>query len=111
MTSDTTVFYALSSHIRRRILAYLSQVELSAGDIAERFDVSKPTISRHLGVLENARLVKSRRQEQFIFYSLNREHLVSEMYDFLADFCPRSREFKKESHKIAKSKSKRGKDV
>lgn len=110
MTIDSSIFNALSSHVRRRILAYLSQVELSAGDIAERFEVSKPTISRHLSILENARLVKSRRKDQFIFYSLNREHLVGEIYDFLADFCPQSRGFKKESKAIAKSKSKRGKN-
>jgi DNA-binding transcriptional ArsR family regulator len=101
MKSSVAVFEALSSTVRRRILAYLSQTDLSAGEIADRFDLSKPTVSRHLKVLENAGLIAARRDAQFIFYRLNRDHLVSNMYDFLADFCPGSRVFKQDSKTIA----------
>ena len=104
MKQTTIIFEALSSHVRRRILAYLSQTDLSAGEIANRFDISKPTVSRHLSVLENAGLINSRREGPFIYYHLNREHLVSNIYDFLADFCPGSRSFKKESKAIAQTK-------
>jgi DNA-binding transcriptional ArsR family regulator len=45
--------------------------ELSAGDLAERFDMTKPTMSHHFAVLKEAGLVKSRREGQQIFYSLN----------------------------------------
>lgn len=104
MENATAIFEALAHPIRRRILAYLSQTELSAGQIAERFEISKPTISRHLMVLEHANLIRSERRAQFIYYSLNRSHLITNMYDFLADFCPKSRVFKRESKAAAQSK-------
>lgn len=103
MKQPTKVFEAISNTTRRRILAYLSQTDLNAGDIAERFAMSKPTISRHLNVLENAGLITSHREGQFIIYHLNREHLVTNMYDFLADFCPHSSKLKKEGKKMKKS--------
>lgn len=105
MKQTAKIFEAISNATRRRILAYLSQTDLSAGEIAERFEIAKPTVSRHLSVLENAELITSRREGQFIYYHLNREHLVSNMYDFLADFCPVSRPLKKES--IAKAKNRK----
>lgn len=108
MKSSAAIFDALSSTVRRRILAYLSHADLSAGEIADRFDLSKPTVSRHLSVLQNAGLIAARRDAQFIFYSLNRDHLVSNMYDFLADFCPGSRIVKKDSKRIAQAKQTKG---
>lgn len=101
------VFEALSSTTRRKILAYLSKAPLNAGEISKRFDMAKPTISKHLDVLENAGLIKSEKKGQFINYSLVRDNLVTTMYDFLADFCPVSRPLKKESKKIAASKKKK----
>jgi len=106
MIRKVYIFEALSSHVRRRILAYLSQTDLNAGDIAKHFNISKPTVSRHLSVLENAELISSHRKGQFIYYHLNRDHLVSNIYDFLADFCPCSRRYKKESKALAKSQAK-----
>jgi ArsR family transcriptional regulator len=105
MNNSAKVFEAISSAVRRRILAYLSRTDLSAGQIAERFDITKPTVSRHLDILENAGLISSRREGQFIYYHLNRDHLVTNMYDFLADFCPISSKFKKESIAMAKKNS------
>ena len=107
MKHAAKVFEAISNTTRRRILAYLSQTDLSAGEIAERFDIAKPTISRHLSVLENAELITSRREGQFIYYRLNREHLVTNMYDFLADFCPVSSKLKKESVSAARKRDAR----
>jgi DNA-binding transcriptional ArsR family regulator len=104
MQQMTKVFEAISNTTRRRILAYLSKTDLSAGEIAERFDIAKPTISRHLSVLENAGLITSRREGQFVFYHLNSEHLVSNMYDFIADFCPVSSKLKKESIAAARKR-------
>jgi DNA-binding transcriptional ArsR family regulator len=57
------VFEALSSTVRRKILAYLSATDLTAGEIAARFEISKPSVSKHLSVLENAGLVTSRRTD------------------------------------------------
>lgn len=65
------VFAALSSSVRRDILALLRDHDMSAGDIAERFPLSKPTLSAHFNVLKNAGLVLSERRGNQIIYSLN----------------------------------------
>lgn len=64
------VFKALQDPTRRRILALLRQRDLSAGEIADSFDISKPSVSHHLDLLRQARLVSSQRDGQFIIYSL-----------------------------------------
>lgn len=82
------IFEALASAPRRQILAYLSEQELSAGEIAARFEMSAPAISRHLSVLENAGLVSSERQGQFVLYKLNSESLVNTLSQFAFAICP-----------------------
>ena len=92
-----TVFEALASPVRRKILAYLAHSELSAGDIASRFSMSKPSISQHLSVLEGAGLVRSEKRGQFVFYSQTRENLVNTLNGFVQEVCPVSRPLKRES--------------
>lgn len=82
------VFDALASDARRQILAYLSQDEMSAGDIAARFSMSKPAISKHLQILENAGLVTSDKRGQFVWYSLVREELTLAIAAFLQTVAP-----------------------
>jgi DNA-binding transcriptional ArsR family regulator len=65
------VFQALSDPTRRQILHMLSRGDLSAGEIAAAFSLSKPSISHHLGMLREAGLVLSRRRGQMIIYSLH----------------------------------------
>src|SRR3984885_15763051 len=91
------VFEALSSTVRRKILAYLSATDLPAGEIAERFDISKPSISKHLSILENAALIKSERRGQFIHYSLVRNNLVNSLNGYIQEVCPVFRSLKRES--------------
>lgn len=62
---------ALSDPIRREILTLLKKGEMTAGDIAERFDVTFASISRHLSVLKEADLIRDRRDGKFIYYQLN----------------------------------------
>ena len=62
---------ALADPIRREILEMLKKGRLSAGDIAEHFDVTAPSISRHLSVLKEADLIRDAREGKFIFYELN----------------------------------------
>ncbi len=62
---------ALSDPTRRKILLLLKEKDMSAGEIAEHFNVTKPTLSHHLEILKNAELVTSRREGQKIIYSLN----------------------------------------
>lgn len=65
------LFKALSDPTRRQILKMLRERDLTAGEIAERFNISKPSISHHLNILKQATLVQDERKGQFIFYSLN----------------------------------------
>ena len=65
------LFKALSDPTRRSILDLLRESDLSASDIADNFDISKPSISHHLSILHQAELVLRERRGQQIFYSLN----------------------------------------
>src|SRR3954452_25303911 len=65
------VFKALSDPTRREILRTLSQGERTAGELAEPFDMTKPSMSHHFAVLKEADLIRSRREGQQIYYSLN----------------------------------------
>ena len=66
-----TVFKALNDPTRRRILDMLKSGDLTAGEIAEAFDISKPSISHHLDLLKRAGLITATREGQFIRYSLD----------------------------------------
>ena len=98
------IFEALSSTTRRRILAYLSATSMTAGEISERFDITKPSLSKHLSILENAGLIVGHKKGQYIHYSLVRDNLVNTLNGFVQEICPVSRPFKKESRKKAKEK-------
>jgi ArsR family transcriptional regulator, arsenate/arsenite/antimonite-responsive transcriptional repressor len=71
VTALSDVFKALSDPTRREILRLLSSGEKSAGEIADRFDMTKPSISHHFAVLKGADLIRSRREGQQIYYALN----------------------------------------
>ena len=91
------VFEALSSTVRRKILAYLSATDLTAGEIAARFEISKPSVSKHLSILENANLVRGEKRGQFIHYSLVRDNLVNTLNGYVQEVCPVSKPLKRES--------------
>jgi len=78
------VFDALASPPRRNVLAALAQSEATTRDLARRFAVSAPAMSRHLSVLENAGLVISRRAGQRVLYSLVRDTVVEALGAFTA---------------------------
>jgi len=65
------LFKALNDTTRREILSMLKKKDLTAGEIAEQFQISKPSISHHLDLLKQAGLVESVKEGQYIFYSLN----------------------------------------
>ena len=79
------VFGALSSIPRRQILTFLSQTALSTTDLAERFSLSPPAVSRHLAVLQRAGLVVSERQGQSVLYRLNRDALLGALAQFASE--------------------------
>lgn len=65
------VFKAIADPTRREILQLLRHEEMNAGDVAARFDMSKPTMSHHFAVLKAAGLITSRREGQTIWYALD----------------------------------------
>ncbi|WP_299681045.1 autorepressor SdpR family transcription factor [uncultured Dokdonia sp.] len=65
------LFKALNDETRREILNLLKEKDLTAGEIAAAFDISKPSISHHLDLLKQANLVSSIKKGQYVTYSLN----------------------------------------
>jgi DNA-binding transcriptional ArsR family regulator len=65
------VFDALAHPIRRKILSLLRKRPMSAGELAEKFDIAKPTLSGHFAVLKAADLVSTERQGTTIIYRIN----------------------------------------
>ena len=80
-----TVFKALSDPTRRKILEYLKDTNMTAGQIADKFIISKPSISHHLNVLKNAELIWGEKDGQNIIYSLNTT-VVQEVMKWFLDF-------------------------
>ncbi|MEQ1673071.1 MAG: metalloregulator ArsR/SmtB family transcription factor [Hyphomicrobium sp.] len=106
------IFEALSSPPRRRILAYLSKTDMTAGDISARFKdvMSAPAVSKHLSILENAGLVWREKRGQNVHYGLKEEALASTLVHFLGEICPKSRPLRKESAAAAERKKTPGQD-
>jgi len=65
------IFKALNDTTRREILLLLKENDLTAGAIADQFNISKPSISHHLDILKRADLVTSEKKGQFVCYSIN----------------------------------------
>jgi DNA-binding transcriptional ArsR family regulator len=82
------IFDALASGPRRRILAWLSQAELTTTELAARAAMSAPAMSRHLSVLENAGLAASRRDGQRVLYSLVRDTVMEALSGFATELSP-----------------------
>lgn len=97
MSSPDKVFEALASTTRRKILAYLSEMPLSAGDIAQRFEMSQPAVSKHLALLENAGLVWKKREGMYVYYGMEQETLSGTLASFMQAVCPPSQALKKEA--------------
>lgn len=84
-------FQALASPYRREIIRLLKWQNLSAGEIAEKFSISQPSISRHLDVLKQAEIITAKRRGNQIIYSLNLS-VLQEMYIQLTDLLTRGEE-------------------
>ncbi len=85
MSNQNSVFKALSDPSRRKILHLLKDKDLTAGEIAESFAISKPSISHHLNLLKQANLVIDERKGQNIYYSLNTT-VFQEVLGFIMNF-------------------------
>ncbi|MEO6851616.1 MAG: autorepressor SdpR family transcription factor [Mucilaginibacter sp.] len=80
-----TLFKALNDPTRREILELLKDKDMTAGDIADKFSISKPSISHHLDLLRQAGLVVSVKEGQFIYYSINTT-VMDEMLKWILQF-------------------------
>jgi DNA-binding transcriptional ArsR family regulator len=93
MSATNNAFKAIADPARREILRLLRQGEMTAGDLAGHFDMSKPTMSHHFAVLAEADLITRRRDGQTIWYGLNTtvlQDVVAWMMDLSApDTAPR----------------------
>lgn len=98
------VFEALASNPRRQILAYLNGGELSAGEIGERFDFSKPALSSHLRILEEAGLIARDKRGQFVYFRLVPNRVANTVFAWAAELCPVAGPLKRESKARARKK-------
>ncbi|QGQ99303.1 ArsR family transcriptional regulator [Paenibacillus psychroresistens] len=80
-------FKALSDPTRRKIIRLLHERDLTAGEIADQFNMTKPSISHHLNLLKSAKLVLDERDGQHIIYSLNTTVVQEVMGWFLEMFA------------------------
>lgn len=85
---ESSVFRALADPTRRQILEDLRAGELAAGQIADRFPITGPSVSRHLRVLKTAGLVRERRDANKIYYSLVEDRLALCLSRFVSAVCP-----------------------
>ena len=79
------LFKALNDATRREILEMLHEKDLTAGEIADRFSMSFPSISHHLDLLKQAKLVTAEKEGQYVYYSLNTT-VVDEIMKWLLQF-------------------------
>ena len=81
----TNFFKALNDPIRREILELLKNGDLTAGEIADQFNITKPSISHHLDILKQANLVTALKEGQYIHYSINTT-VIDEMLKWFIQF-------------------------
>ncbi len=79
------LFQAISDQNRRKILEMLKERELTAGEIAAGFTITKPSITHHLNILYQSGLVEKERKGQYILYSLN-TNVLQEILNWVSDF-------------------------
>ena len=88
--ASNQVFKALADPTRRQILRLLGRGEMTAGELAERFEMTKPSMSHHFAVLKEADLICSRREGQQIWYSVNTT-VVDDVLAWAMDLVARSK--------------------
>jgi len=95
MVTLNETFKALADPNRRKILRLLSRGDLTAGEIADHFSITKPSISHHLAILKQAGLVSAERRGQNIYYSLETT-VFQELVAWLLDYVPANNREEKE---------------
>ena len=83
------VWKALADPTRRKILELLKEKDMNAGEIAEKFDMTKPSISNHLNILKQADLVDSEKQGQNVIYSI-KTSVIEDILNLLSNLTNRN---------------------
>ncbi|WP_240504499.1 ArsR/SmtB family transcription factor [Tsuneonella mangrovi] len=89
-TQATGLLKSMANESRLMILCLLSQQEMSVGELAQRIELSQSALSQHLSILRREKLVKTRRESQFVWYSLaseEAERVVHTLYDIYCADC------------------------
>ena len=84
------IFKALNDPTRREILQLLQEKDMTAGEIVDRFNISGPSISHHLDLLKQAKLVIAEKDGQYVYYSLNTT-VVDEIMKWFLQFKTKKR--------------------
>jgi DNA-binding transcriptional ArsR family regulator len=84
-------FKAFSDPTRREIIELLKPGRMSAGEIAEHFNMTGASVSHHLSILKNAKLVTDSRQGKYIYYELNMS-VVEEIMEWFAGLGKKEKE-------------------
>lgn len=92
-------FKALSDLTRRKIILMLKEKDMTAGEIADHFEMTKPSISHHLSILKQAELVIDERKGQNIYYSLNTT-VFQEVVNWFFNITDRSGGFENEKNQL-----------
>ena len=100
----SNAFKAIAAEPRRRILNHLAVGPMTVGEIASKFDMATPSISKHLSVLREAGLVHEQKRGQFVIYSIAADNLLNSVYSFLTPFCPQARKIAAQRKRGGKSK-------
>ncbi len=90
---------------RRTYRHQVVQTWMTAGEISERFEMSKPALSKHLKILENAGLVCWEKTGQFVHYRLADRNLINTVHDFMTTFCPLGGSLKNASAAVARKRA------
>jgi DNA-binding transcriptional ArsR family regulator len=100
----SSAFKAIAAEPRRRILNHLAGGPMTVGEIAAKFEMAMPSISKHLAVLREAELVNEQKRGQFVIYSIAADNLTNAMYAFLSTFCPQARKISAQRKRGGKTK-------
>ena len=81
--AKTRLLKSLANETRLKMLRLLNEREMCVCELTVALDLTQPTASHHLNILENMRLIRDRKEGKWVFYSVSRPELVQSLFDFL----------------------------
>ncbi len=99
------VFEALAALPRRKILTHLDGGEMTASELSKHFEFSKPALSNHLRILEEAGLIEREKRGQYVHFRLVRERIANTVFSWASELCPVAGPIKRANRKTKGSAS------